>query len=242
MINEMKFVPLEQLTFFEEYKEEQLIKMKSNISAQKVLINTPVVMRTHSNQYLILDGTHRVLALNELGCMNITVQLIDEKSVNSRSWLHLIPKSEEIITDLQNNRNFILSRERLIEKKHGVKVYIEDQIYYIYNNNSKGNKIGEVISFLNSIIEVYDGKYGYKKQKKEEYSSNSEYITIEFPEFTKQEIIKYINNVLFPANVIRFTSNIKTVKDVMIPISVIRSPEANEFEWREILEGLSQPL
>ncbi|PDY32928.1 hypothetical protein COO17_30210, partial [Bacillus wiedmannii] len=100
---------------------------------------------------------------------------------------------------------------------------------------------GEVISFLNSIINVYDIKYGYANITKEEYTPNLEYITIEFPDFSIQELMKNIDNKLFPLNVIRFTFNIKNMNGINIPICVIRSPEAYEFEWREIIEKLSLP-
>ncbi|PGB60189.1 hypothetical protein [Bacillus wiedmannii] len=241
MIYEIKFIPYEQLIFFEEYNEEQLIKIKSNIDAQKALNNLPIIMRTESNKYLVLDGIHRILALNKLRCMNITAQIIDESIVVSSSWLHQIPKCKELISDLKNNSNFYFTGENLLEQKYFAKVYIDNQVYYLYDIDSKKKEQGEVISFLNSIINVYDSKYGYAKITKEEYTPNLEYITIEFPDFSIQELMKNIDNKLFPLNVIRFTFNIKNMNGINIPICVIRSPEAYEFEWREIIEKLSLP-
>lgn len=241
MVYEIKFIPYEELIFFEEYKEEQLIKIKSNIDAQKALSNLPIVMRTESNKYLVLDGTHRILALNKLRCMNITAQIIDESIVVCSSWLHQIPKCEELISDLKNNPSFYFTGENLLEQKYLARVYIDNQVYYLYDMDSKKREEGEAISFLHSIINVYDSKYGYTKTTKEEYTPNSEYITIEFPDFSIQEIMKSIDNKLFPLNVIRFTFNIKNTNGINIPICVIRSPEAYEFEWREIIEKLSLP-
>ncbi|KAB2394966.1 MULTISPECIES: ParB N-terminal domain-containing protein [Bacillus cereus group] len=241
MVYEIKFIPYEELIFFEEYKEEQLIKIKSNIDAQKALSNLPIVMRTESNKYIVLDGTHRILALNKLRCMNITAQIIDESIVVCSSWLHQIPKCEELISDLKNNPSFYFTGENLLEQKYLARVYIDNQVYYLYDMDSKKREEGEAISFLHSIINVYDSKYGYTKTTKEEYTPSSEYITIEFPDFSIQEIMKSIDNKLFPLNVIRFTFNIKNTNGINIPICVIRSPEAYEFEWREIIEKLSLP-
>ncbi|MED2920250.1 hypothetical protein P4324_17020 [Bacillus thuringiensis] len=240
MVYEIKFIPYEELIFFEEYNEEQLIKIKSNIDAQKALSNLPIVMRIESNKYLVLDGTHRILALNKLRCMNITAQIIDESIVVCSSWLHQIPKCEELISDLKNNPNFYFTGENLLEQKYLARVYIDNQVYYLYDMDSK--KKEEAISFLHSIINVYDSKYGYTKITKEEYTPNLEYITIEFPDFSIQEIMKSIDNKLLPLNVIRFTFNIKNMNGINIPIYVIRSPEAYEFEWREIIEKLSLPI
>ncbi|MFY4675091.1 hypothetical protein [Bacillus anthracis] len=239
MVYEIKFIPYEELIFFEEYNEEQLIKIKSNIDAQNALSNLPIVMRTESNKYLVLDGTHRILALNKLRCMNITAQIIDDSIVVCSSWLHQIPKCEELISDLKNNPNFYFTGENLLEQKYLARVYIDNQVYYLYDMDSK--KKEEATSFLHSIINVYDSKYGYTKTTKEEYTPNLEYITIEFPDFSIQEIMKSIDNKLFPLNVIRFTFNIKNTNGINIPICVIRSPEAYEFEWREIIEKLSLP-
>ncbi|WP_072180900.1 ParB N-terminal domain-containing protein, partial [Bacillus cereus] len=166
MVYEIKFIPYEELIFFEEYKEEQLIKIKSNIDAQKALSNLPIVMRTESNKYLVLDGTHRILALNKLRCMNITAQIIDESIVVCSSWLHQIPKCEELISDLKNNPSFYFTGENLLEQKYLARVYIDNQVYYLYDMDSKKREEGEAISFLHSIINVYDSKYGYTKTTK----------------------------------------------------------------------------
>ncbi|MBJ8206308.1 hypothetical protein JDS91_34830, partial [Bacillus cereus] len=67
----------------------------------------------------------------------------------------------------------------------------------------------------------------------------SNYITLEFPKFSMQEIITLVNKgMLFPENIVRYIFNVEMLQNLMIPINVIRSPEAFEFEWREILDKL----
>ncbi|MCU5332258.1 ParB N-terminal domain-containing protein [Bacillus wiedmannii] len=237
MVETIRFIPFDKIIFYENYKGDRLETLINNMGDKKILINPPVAVQIQSNQYLILRGKYRAMALSKLRCMNITAQIVDEQCIKISSWLHQLPKNNELIMRFQENRDFYFSEKKLAHHKYMVKMYIEDKIYYLYND-IKGD-IGEVIPLLNSIMEKYDKNYKYKKIIKEEYTSNSNYITLEFPKFSMQEIITLVNKgMLFPENIVRYIFNVEMLQNLMIPINVIRSPEAFEFEWREILDKL----
>ncbi|WLP62656.1 hypothetical protein Q9G86_18615 [Bacillus thuringiensis] len=237
MVETIRFIPFDKIIFYENYKGDRLETLINNMGDKKILINPPVAVQIQSNQYLILRGKYRAMALSKLRCMNITSQIVDEQCIKISSWLHQLPKNNELIMRFQENRDFYFSEKKLAHHKYMVKMYIEDKIYYLYND-IKGD-IEEVIPLLNSIMEKYDKNYKYKKIIKEEYTSNSNYITLEFPKFSMQEIITLVNKgMLFPENIVRYIFNVEMLQNLMIPINVIRSPEAFEFEWREILDKL----
>ncbi|MHA4245782.1 hypothetical protein [Bacillus cereus] len=237
MVETIRFIPFDKIIFYENYKGDRLETLINNMGDKKILINPPVAVQIQSNQYLILRGKYRAMALSKLRCMNITAQIVDEQCIKISSWLHQLPKNNELIMRFQENRDFYFSEKKLAHHKYMVKMYIEDKIYYLYND-IKGD-IEEVIPLLNSIMEKYDKNYKYKKIIKEEYTSNSNYITLEFPKFSMQEIITLVNKgMLFPENIVRYIFNVEILQNLMIPINVIRSPEAFEFEWREILDKL----
>ncbi|MFJ6277758.1 MULTISPECIES: hypothetical protein [Bacillus] len=237
MVETIRFIPFDKIIFYENYKGDRLETLINNMGDKKILINPPVAVQIQSNQYLILRGKYRAMALSKLRCMNITAQIVDEQCIKISSWLHQLPKNNELIMRFQENRDFYFSEKKLAHHKYMVKMYIEDKIYYLYND-IKGD-IEEVIPLLNSIMEKYDKNYKYKKIIKEEYTSNSNYITLEFPKFSMQEIITLVNKgMLFPENIVRYIFNVEMLQNLMIPINVIRSPEAFEFEWREILDKL----
>ncbi|WP_257205132.1 hypothetical protein [Bacillus cereus] len=151
MVETIRFIPFDKIIFYENYKGDRLETLINNMGDKKILINPPVAVQIQSNQYLILRGKYRAMALSKLRCMNITAQIVDEQCIKISSWLHQLPKNNELIMRFQENRDFYFSEKKLAHHKYMVKMYIEDKIYYLYND-IKGD-IEEVIPLLNSIME-----------------------------------------------------------------------------------------
>ncbi|MED3053019.1 hypothetical protein CON42_08375 [Bacillus thuringiensis] len=88
MIENLKFIPINHISFFTPPSKTRVDKLIRSIATEKVLYNLPVALRIEEDQYLILDGKHRTLALMELGCQNILVQLVKESNLSLQSTLH----------------------------------------------------------------------------------------------------------------------------------------------------------
>lgn len=63
MIENIQLIPFNQVIFYEQYDKERVTMIENSIADEKILIDLPAALKTSSNQYLILDGTHRTLAL-----------------------------------------------------------------------------------------------------------------------------------------------------------------------------------
>jgi len=114
---------------------------------------------------------------------------------------------------------------------------MDDKMYYLYSSNTCNNPIEYVTNMLNSVITMYTNNSSFKRLKKEEYNPTFSSITFEFPIFSIQEILKIISNKdLFLQNVVRFVITCGKLRDLKIPINIIRSPEVFEFDWKELLK------
>ncbi|MDC2866119.1 ParB N-terminal domain-containing protein [Bacillus sp. BP-3] len=242
MIESLQMIPIDKILFHEQHQEKRLDKIISNIASEKLLINPPIVMMTKSNQYLILDGAHRTLALRKNKCMNIAAQIVHEDQVSVSSWLHQIPKDQNIMEKIQSYSNICLLEEPLDGKHYFIKMILDEKNYYLYPNENSTN-LNNFLLIWKEIVEMYTDIWGFKRLTKEEYACNSSTITFEFPELSISEILSVVENKeVLPAGVTRFILHCGRLLNLNIPINIIRSPEAYEYDWKELLENWKESL
>jgi hypothetical protein len=81
-------VDLGCLILHEAHDEGRLIRLRDRMKAEGEQRN-PVIVSPHEDRYLVLDGAHRVHALEELGSPLALVQTV-ELPENAEGWGHLI--------------------------------------------------------------------------------------------------------------------------------------------------------
>jgi len=86
---ELRLARISDLYLHEEIVESHLRKLKEIISRDGVLSNPVVVDR---GSLVVLDGTHRVRCLEELGCRLITAVMVDyfDPMIRLRNWYRVI--------------------------------------------------------------------------------------------------------------------------------------------------------
>ncbi len=87
-LNDLRLVGLEQLILLEAHDEDRLVRLRGRIEAEKEQRN-PVIVSSQGDCCLVLDGAHRVRALQELGSRLVLVQLV-EPPERAESWDHLL--------------------------------------------------------------------------------------------------------------------------------------------------------
>lgn len=87
-LDDLLLVPPERLVLHEAQDEKRLQVLQKRIAAEAVQRN-PVVVAPFEEEFLVLDGAHRVGALKALGCRLALVQLVEPPRV-AESWGHLI--------------------------------------------------------------------------------------------------------------------------------------------------------
>jgi hypothetical protein len=87
-LDDLRLVELERLILHEAHDEDRLASLRSRIEAEGEQHN-PVIVSSQGDCCLVLDGAHRVRALEELGCRFVLAQFV-EPPERAESWAHLL--------------------------------------------------------------------------------------------------------------------------------------------------------
>jgi hypothetical protein len=87
-LNDLRLVELERLILHEAHDEDRLAGLRRRIEAEGTQRN-PVIVSSQIDCCLVLDGAHRVRALEELGCRLVLAQFVEHPE-KAESWAHLL--------------------------------------------------------------------------------------------------------------------------------------------------------
>jgi hypothetical protein len=87
-LNDLRLVELERLILHEAHDEDRLASLRGRIEAEGEQRN-PVIVSSQGDCCLVLDGAHRIRALEELGCRLVLAQFV-EPPEKAESWAHLV--------------------------------------------------------------------------------------------------------------------------------------------------------
>jgi hypothetical protein len=87
-LNDLRLVELERLILHEAHDEDRLANLRGRIEAEREQRN-PVIISSQGDCCLVLDGAHRVRALEELGCNLVLAQFVEPPG-SAESWSHLL--------------------------------------------------------------------------------------------------------------------------------------------------------
>jgi hypothetical protein len=87
-LNDLRLVRSVNLILHEAHDEDRLLRLRARMEAEGEQRN-PIIVSSQGDCCLVLDGAHRVRALQELGCRLALVQLV-EPPERAQSWAHLL--------------------------------------------------------------------------------------------------------------------------------------------------------
>ncbi len=87
-LNDLRLVELGRLILHEAHDENRLANLRARIESEGEQRN-PVIVSSQGDCCLVLDGAHRVRALEELGCRLVLAQFV-EPPERAESWAHLL--------------------------------------------------------------------------------------------------------------------------------------------------------
>lgn len=108
-VPEIISVPISRVYLHEELQNSRLENVKAEIKKAMTLVNVPVGMRMGRDDYLLLDGAHRLGAIRELGYDRMPLQVMSNPPELS-FWSHLVANSDWIST-LNQNTDIALTHE-----------------------------------------------------------------------------------------------------------------------------------
>jgi hypothetical protein len=87
-LEDLLLVDLDCLILHEAHDEDRLGRLRKRIETEGEQRN-PVIVAPHEDRFLVLDGAHRVHALDELGSRFVLVQKVEPPS-KAEGWGHLL--------------------------------------------------------------------------------------------------------------------------------------------------------
>jgi hypothetical protein len=85
-LNDLRLVELGRLILHEAHDEDRLANLRARVESEGEQRN-PVIISSQGDCCLVLDGAHRVRALEELGCRLVLAQFV-EPPERAESWAH----------------------------------------------------------------------------------------------------------------------------------------------------------
>ena len=99
-LKDLRLVETGCLILHEAHDEARLARLKSRIESEGEQRN-PVMAAPYEDRYLVLDGAHRVRAMNELGVRFVLVQVV-EPPERAQGWGHVVQGFESFGTGGRN--------------------------------------------------------------------------------------------------------------------------------------------
>lgn len=204
---ELELLKIKDIKLHETTEYNRLRNVYGRIAGSKYLLN-PVIVGRYNKDLVLIDGANRLSTLKEIGCKLAIAQVIDYKNnkIKLKRWHHLVyDLSISKLFDFCNKLNLEYD---FIGYKKGTKLMKEKSKYILASdiNSEKTviitlpNNFRKQIESLNNFTKMYFNKYIFDRTEEEITISDLRKYTrrkgtlIEFPHFTKGQIIQLAKN------------------------------------------------
>lgn len=229
-LEDLLLVDLECLILHEAHDNDRLDRLRRRIETEGEQRN-PVIVSPHEDRYLVLDGAHRVRALEELGSRFVLVQTV-EPPEKAEGWGHLLNGvGQDDLDDVE-----------------GVEVSASLGLTPLAEVETAGETI-----FLSTTEEGLQGRvrglWGLQSLYPKDVlvrrldpdgavSLSGREVLIRYRDFTPGELAKIVDSgTILPAGITRFRVR-ERVLGVRYPLGRMREgdPRARNAELREFVE------
>lgn len=220
-LNDLRIVPLDCLCLHEAHDDSRLARLADHIREEGVQRH-PVIVAPEGEDYLVLDGAHRVQALRNLECRSVLAQMIDLPE-RAESWGHLL---------------LIPERSKLYEIE-GVEVSQETGDYWLaevefsdgehtFVSSENPGLAGEVEG-LWSLQRLYpeDGVV-YRVEPGADVELTGDEAIVRYRAFTPAELVEVVRvGSVLPAGITRFRAR-ERVLGVRFPLEKLEGGDVEE--------------
>jgi len=265
-VNELRIVPLADIFVHEDVRESRADSLIERLKRDKILRDPIIVAPLESGKYkyVHLDGANRYVALQQLQCKHILVQVVnyhDETRVNLETWCHLFEFEEQEFLDNLNHINGIGCEEINPEGNTIVKSLCESRIlcYAAFRGGAVyaitgGTELVEKVRLLREVSKLYPYDATREPFDSEQYleqqvrslfgksENNSCNVLLVFPRFTPQDIVFLAElSQKIPAGITRHVVA-KRILCVNIPLSRLCADGTTEEKTRWLEGYLSMDI
>ncbi|MGE7890626.1 ParB N-terminal domain-containing protein [Bacillus cereus] len=238
ILDSLKLEDINKLFLHETYEPSRVEKTIEEIRRDGFLRHPVIVTKMKADEYLVLDGVHRVTALKKLGMTNVPIQIVEKGDFSFNSWHHLVSSDnwyKELIHRYaffsSDNENPKLSVE--IINDEGEKTFIqiggkEEYVLKVWHSIVSSYTKSNIV-----ISRVLPGEYQEIEKGK---------ILVKYSSFTYETIHKLVKKGnLLPAGVTRVKVN-ERLLNLKIPLKILSQYNHHEESWLAFLNKKEESL
>ncbi|HEU4962802.1 MAG TPA: ParB N-terminal domain-containing protein, partial [Bacilli bacterium] len=205
---------------------------KRSIHAEGVLRHPPIAVEMKNGQYLIIDGAHRTCSLQELGCSQIPLQIVDMEDMLIGTWDHVVPHGD-LIAHLESNPQVFHVAIAPLPGRALAKIQQGAATYYVYPRTPEGQ-----LDAWHHLVDVYQHPFCVTRVPSEiEIQLEPNLLRISYPNYTLQEIEEVVmQGKVMPAGVTRFEIQGR-ILNLQIPLEMLQNIEMELDGWNTLLNS-----
>jgi len=231
-LEDLRLVELGRLILHEAHDEERLTRVRGRIEAESVQRN-PVIVSPFGEDFLVLDGAHRVHALRGLETRLALVQIVDPPPP-AESWAHRLPaarvESLQDLTELEVSEN---------DRHDGWMAEVETAGERRFSLRSRKSGLPAEVRALWAIQKIYPKDNEVRRVGSDEAAGHaSGEAIIRYRAFSPEELIEVVRRgTMLPAGITRFRVE-ERVLGVRFPLRSLWSYDApsRNAELRSLIE------
>lgn len=225
----LQLIDIDKLRFHEEREVSRLDKLIKKLNDCQHLNNPPLAIALKDDYFLVIDGAHRVAALDRMGCRRVPVQVVKLDQLQLDFWNHEIPNGYWI-EKIQKEKRVSFEGGKNFSHYLCSISYSKGQQIEVYSQSED-----KFLSDWNYIVKSYSEEYSVNRLASwNTQLINKENVIVKFKpislEFIKQIVI---NNGILPAGVTRF--NIKgRLLNLRIPLGLLFNDILDVKLWNDL--------
>ncbi|MFA5405092.1 MAG: hypothetical protein WC358_09175 [Ignavibacteria bacterium] len=204
---ELELLRIKDIKLHETTEFNRLRNVFGRITGSKYLMN-PVIVGRYNKDLILIDGANRLSTLKEIGCKLAIAQVIDYKNnkIKLKRWHHLVYDLD--IMNIISFCNKLNLKYSFAGYQEGSKILKEKFNCILASdiNSSKTilislpNNFRNLIEALNNFTRLYFSNFKFDRSEEEITIGDLRKYTrrkgtlIEFPHFTKKQIVVLANN------------------------------------------------
>lgn len=208
----------------------RLSRLRDRMEAEDVQAN-PVIASAYGDDFLVLDGAHRVHALKELGCGLALIQNV-ELPERAESWRHLLPGSPDLanIGDIEVSGAFSDGFSAEFEVFGGGRVSVRP----------KSKDLSSEAALLWKLQSLYPkGSTVSRVEPGEPVSLSEGEMVVRYRPFSTAELVEMVSREeVLPAGITRFRIP-KRILGVRFPLEFLMGDDSEyaNSELRSLVEA-----
>lgn len=231
ILSTLMLVDSEQIIVHERFEPKRLRRTVQSIRKDGVVKNSIMAIQM-DGQYFVIDGTHRVNALKQLGCRRVPVQVVDQNQYKLEFWSHLVLYGEWI-ERLRNHPELIWKTDCEMGQPIASLVDNLGKTHYLFHREK--SSVLDYLDAWHEIVSSYSETQDVIRLAESEGSVPEKgYVLLRFPKYDFKQIRDIVNQgKIIPAGITRFIVDGRLL-NLNIPLQLLISKKVDEKEWENL--------